>query len=113
MVNPGSMTSTATLQGVNYKRAKPKNYYDAWIVNNCFVSEKKKDVAYGDDDAEHTGCSLVFVAGPCCLRGSLTVGGNATTKDYTRTIQRTYNRKMDTSPFPHSFPQASPIRNTL
>lgn len=94
MVNPGSERSAKTLQGVNYKSARPGDYYDAWIVNDCFVSEKKKDVAYGDGDAYNTSCSLVFVAGPCCLSRSLSMGGNAT-KDYTRTIDRTYNDAMN------------------
>lgn len=51
----------STIQGVKYTNAEPRNYYDAWHVSNCLVSQKTTE---GFLTRKNVDCSLVFVSGP-------------------------------------------------
>jgi hypothetical protein len=78
----------ATLQGVDYRRASPLEYRDAWHVTNCALSNKGTS-GFQTAEAEMR-FSLVFVAGPLA-RPSHTLNLPRKIGDYTCTQARTYN----------------------
>lgn len=77
-----------TIQGINYRDAIPKEYADAWTINNVYLSDKNyyyKDSQYIHENQYKT--TLVFVAGPN--------NNNPGTKGPINSVFRTYNKYTD------------------
>jgi len=77
-----------TIQGINYRDALPKEYADAWTINNVYLSDKNyyyKDSQYIYENQYKT--TLVFVAGPN--------NNNPGTKGPINSVFRTYNKYTD------------------
>jgi len=73
-----------TIQGINYRYAVPKDYADAWIVDNVYLSDKfyqYKGSQYIYENQYKT--TLVFVSGPN--------NNNPGTKGPINSVFRTYN----------------------
>jgi hypothetical protein len=78
---------TNTIQRVDYTKAEPYEYADAWVVRNAHLSEKKKKVIDKYYDFNNTYLTtLVFVAGPNCGQKGITVNSSMT---------RTFNTSME------------------
>lgn len=78
---------TNTIQGVNYTKAEPYEYADAWVVHSAHLSEKvlkikmeyNKPVVNKYYDFNNTYLTtLVFVAGPNCGTHGSTVNSSMT-----------------------------------
>jgi len=73
-----------TIQGINYRYAVPKDYADAWTVENVYLSDKNyhyKQSQYIYENQYKT--TLVFVSGPN--------NNNPGTKGQINSVFRTYN----------------------
>jgi hypothetical protein len=81
MVNPTG-TDHRTIQGVDYTRAEPEEYGDAWVVRDATLRVPRKGT-------QPTRATLVFVSGPNAAAarsstGSATRTLNRTMKEYER-----------------------------
>jgi hypothetical protein len=85
MENPEG-ADVKTIQGVDYTRADPYHYADAWVVPNAELSYKivKPNNNEYDFSRWYT-TTLVFVAGPNCGKKP---------KRLISTMRRTFNKKM-------------------
>jgi hypothetical protein len=85
MINPDG-NDFNTIQGVDYTKAQPYEYADAWVVHNAELSNKviinKKNKEYDFNNSYLT--TLVFVAGPNCASK-----GNGNSSSMTRTFNNT------------------------
>lgn len=91
MKNP-TKTDNKTIQGVDYTKAEPYMYADAWIVPNAELSYKNiKDIKNKIFDITKTySTTLVFVSGPNIGEFKMRNG----VKDEKSTMNRTWNTKM-------------------
>ena len=76
-----------TIQRIDYRRASPIDYCDAWHVNNCLVCQKTSS-SYNFDN--RLRCSLIFVAGPLA-KGGHSLHPPLKQGDYASTQYRTFN----------------------
>jgi len=78
---------TDTIQGVDYTKAEPYQYADAWIVRNAHLSEKVINQSKNEYNFNNTYLTtLVFVAGPNCgQRGRTT--NSSMTRTFNTSIQ--------------------------
>lgn len=77
-----------TIQDINYSDAVPKEYADAWTINNVYLSDKNyyyKDSQYIHEHQYKT--TLVFVSGPN--------NNNPGTNGPINSVFRTYNKYTD------------------
>lgn len=75
----GNGTDRETIQGVDYTKAKPEDYADAWVVRDATLL-----VPAGASVRKKTRATLVFVSGPNVGKGGTATG----------TMQRTRNARM-------------------
>jgi hypothetical protein len=77
-----------TIQGINYRYAKPNDYATAWTIDNVYLSDKfykYKASRYIHENQYKT--TLVFVAGPN--------NNNPGTNGKINSVFRTYNKETD------------------
>ena len=77
-----------TIQGINYRYAKPNDYATAWTIDNVYLSDKfykYKASQYIHENQYKT--TLVFVAGPN--------NNNPGTNGEINSVFRTYNKETD------------------
>jgi hypothetical protein len=77
-----------TIQGINYRNAKPNDYATAWTIDNVYLSDKfykYKASRYIHENQYKT--TLVFVAGPN--------NNNPGTNGEFNSVFRTYNKETD------------------
>ena len=77
-----------TIQGINYRYAKPNDYATAWTIDNVYLSDKfykYKASRYIHENQYKT--TLVFVAGPN--------NNNPGTNGEINSVFRTYNKETD------------------
>ena len=77
-----------TIQGINYRYAKPNDYATAWTIDNVYLSDKfykYKASQYIHENQYKT--TLVFVAGPN--------NNNPGTNGKINSVFRTYNKETD------------------
>jgi hypothetical protein len=78
----------ATVQGINYSDAIPKEYADAWTIDNVYLSDKRYHYKGSQYIHEHQyKTTLVFVAGPN--------NNNPGTRGPINSVYRTYNENTD------------------
>ena len=77
-----------TIQGINYRYAKPNDYATAWTVDNVYLSDKFYKYKASRYIHEHQyKTTLVFVAGPN--------NNNPGTNGEINSVFRTYNKETD------------------